>query len=138
VECAPQSRWASHGNRLPGHSLPFTQTERDNEEHANSRYDFVNPRTHSALRAIRSRIRGEQHLDAQAQQIADRMVEELRAAVVDLQETREDIRELAKQWVYPTAQAGAAGRWRNSLQNSERCWVGPSRGRVWIWFRWKI
>ena len=55
----------------------------------------------AALRAIRSRIRGE-HLDAQAQQIADRMVEELRAAVADLK---------AKQWIYPTA---AAGRWRKS------------------------
>ena len=53
----------------------------------------------AALRAIRNKIRGEQQLDAQVQQIADRMVEELRAAVVDLQETREDIRELAKQWV---------------------------------------
>ena len=50
----------------------------------------------AALRAIRSRIRGEQHLDAQAQQIADRMVEELRAVVADLK---------AKQWIYPTAAA---------------------------------
>ena len=64
----------------------------------------------AALRAIRSRIRGEQHLDAQAQQIADRMVEELRAAVADLKETRQDIGDLAKQWIYPRAQRGAAGR----------------------------
>jgi hypothetical protein len=54
----------------------------------------------ATLRAIKSKIRGE-HLDAQAQQIADRMVEELRAAVADLQETRQDIGDLAKQWVYP-------------------------------------
>jgi signal transduction histidine kinase len=67
----------------------------------------------AALRAIESRIRGEQ-LDAQAQQVADIMVEELRAAVADLKETRQDIGELAKQWIYPTAQAGAAGRWRKS------------------------
>ena len=66
----------------------------------------------AALRAIRSRIRGEQHLDAQVQQIADRMVEELRAAVADLKETRQDIGDLAKQWIYPTAQRGAAGRLR--------------------------
>ncbi len=64
----------------------------------------------AALRAIRNKICGEQQLDAQVHQIADRMVEELRAAVVDLQETREDIRELAKQWVYPTGQRRAAGR----------------------------
>ena len=57
--------------------------------------------------AIRSRTRGEQQLDAQVQQIANRMVEELRAAVADLKETREDIRELAKQWIYPTSQRGS-------------------------------
>jgi DNA anti-recombination protein RmuC len=50
----------------------------------------------ATLRAIKSKIRGE-HLDAQAQQIADRMVEELRAAVADLHETRQDIGDLAKQ-----------------------------------------
>ena len=48
------------------------------------------------------------NLDAQVQQIADRMVEELRAAVADLKETRQDIGDLAKQWIYPTG--GAAGR----------------------------
>ena len=41
------------------------------------------------------------------------MVEELRAAVADLKETRQDIRELAKQWVYPTGRT-AAGRGRKS------------------------
>ena len=49
----------------------------------------------AALRAIRSRIRGER-LDAQAQQVADIMVEELRAAVADLKETRQEIREFGK------------------------------------------
>ena len=63
----------------------------------------------AALRAIRSRIRGER-LDAQAQHVADIMVEELRAAVADLKETRQDIRDLARQWIYPTARTGAAGR----------------------------
>ena len=63
----------------------------------------------AALRAIRSKIRGE-HLDAQAQQIADRMVEELRAAVADLQETRQEIGYLARQWIYPTQ---AARRWQH-------------------------
>ncbi len=66
----------------------------------------------AALRAIRSRIRGAR-LDAQAQQVADIMVEELRAAVADLKETRQDIRELAKQWAYPTGWT-AAGRGRKS------------------------
>jgi len=68
----------------------------------------------AALRAIRSKIRGE-HLDAQAQQIADRMVEELRVAVADLQETRQEIGYLARQWIYPTPQA-EAGRWRIERQ----------------------
>ena len=64
----------------------------------------------AALCAIRSRIRGEQQLDAQVQLIADRMVEELRAAVADLKETRQDIGDLAKQWIYPTVQTRPAGR----------------------------
>ena len=67
----------------------------------------------AALRAVKSRIRGE-HLDAQGQQIAERMVEELRAVVADLKETRQDIGDLAKQWVYPTARAGQLGSWRKS------------------------
>ena len=63
----------------------------------------------AALRAIRSRLHGER-LDAQVQHVADIMVEELRAAVADLKETRQDIGDLAKQWIYPTGQRGAAGR----------------------------
>jgi len=65
----------------------------------------------AAFRAIKSRIRGE-YLDAQAQQIADRMVEELRLAVADLKETRQDIGDLAKQWIYPTHGRGQRGGWR--------------------------
>ena len=56
----------------------------------------------ATVRAIRSRIRGghqEQHHDAQARQIANRMVAEFRAAVADLKEMRQDIGELAKQWM---------------------------------------
>ena len=59
----------------------------------------------AALRAIRSKIRGER-LDAQAQHIADRMVEELRAAVADLKETRQDIRRFGKAMDIPDGAEG--------------------------------
>lgn len=63
----------------------------------------------NTLTAALRRLHGER-LDAQVQHVADIMVEELRAAVADLKETRQDIRELANQWTYPTGWTRPAGR----------------------------